>query len=173
MVIYHRSWTYLALILGGSLTHEGSVIDKAVLGCVFAGLQGSKKCLLCSEDLHRWGWMLCQIQKRTWTSKHDIEVNKMLYLAASTSISRDKLRWGSDFKTSLFSGEWHDVIIINAWLLFMWCTSWRLTCMWNETGADQLAHHDSQVGGNRHHSVLQVVVQLSAVVCDLDHLWKS
>lgn len=46
----------------------------------------------------------------------------------------------------------------------------RLTCMRNEPGADQLAHHDRQVGGDGHHAVLQVVVQLSAVVRDLDHL---
>lgn len=46
----------------------------------------------------------------------------------------------------------------------------RLTCVRNEPGADQLAHHDRQVGGDGHHAVLQVVVQLSAVVRDLDHL---
>lgn len=47
------------------------------------------------------------------------------------------------------------------------------TCMWDETGPDQLAHHDRQVGGNRYHPVLQVVVQLTAVICNLNHLWQS
>lgn len=49
----------------------------------------------------------------------------------------------------------------------------RLTCVRNEPGTDQLADHDRQVGGDGHHAVLQVVVQLSTVVCDLDHLRKK
>ena len=34
----------------------------------------------------------------------------------------------------------------------------------------QLAHQDGQVGGDRHHAVLQVLVQLAAVLLDLDNL---
>jgi len=45
--------------------------------------------------------------------------------------------------------------------------------MRDETGSDQLAHHHSQVGGDGHHSVLQIVVQLSAVLRDVNDLQKK
>lgn len=44
--------------------------------------------------------------------------------------------------------------------------------MRDETGSDQLSHHHGQVGGDGRHSVLQVVVQLSSVLCDINHLQK-
>lgn len=55
--------THLALVLGGGLTHERRVVDEAVLGRVFAGLQGPEKSLLGTEDLHRGGRVLRQIQQ--------------------------------------------------------------------------------------------------------------
>lgn len=44
------------------------------------------------------------------------------------------------------------------------------TGMWNEAGAHQLAHHHGQVGGDGHHPVLQVVVELRAILWNLNHL---
>lgn len=69
---YGTAWTYLALILGGGLTHQGGVVDETVLWCVFARLQGSKQSLLCSQDLHCGGWVLCQIQKGTFKQQKQI-----------------------------------------------------------------------------------------------------
>lgn len=59
----HCFCTYFAFILGSSLTNKGGVVDETILGSVFAGLQGSKKSLLSSKDLHSGGRMLRQIQK--------------------------------------------------------------------------------------------------------------
>ena len=42
--------------------------------------------------------------------------------------------------------------------------------MSNKPSADQLPHHHCQVGSDGSHAVFQVVVQLHAVLCDLDHL---
>lgn len=64
--------TYFAFVLGSSLTNEGSVVDKTVLGGVFAGLQSSEKSLLRSQDLHSGGWMLGQIQKGASKIKAEI-----------------------------------------------------------------------------------------------------
>merc|ERR1719402_394040 len=40
----------------------------------------------------------------------------------------------------------------------------------DQPGADQLAHQHRQVGCDRHHAVLQVLVQLPSVLLDLDNL---
>ena len=40
----------------------------------------------------------------------------------------------------------------------------------DQPGADQLAHQHGQVGCDRHHPVLQVLVQLPSVLLDLDNL---
>lgn len=55
---------------------------------------------------------------------------------------------------------------------FLYELGLQITCMRNEAGPNQLAHHYGQVGGDRHHSVLQVVVQLCAIIGNLDHLRK-
>ncbi|TNN43036.1 hypothetical protein EYF80_046775 [Liparis tanakae] len=69
--------TYLALILGAGLAHEGRMVDETILGCVFASLQRSEQSLLCSEDLYRGGRMLGQIQKGT-LKQQDGDVNAWL-----------------------------------------------------------------------------------------------
>lgn len=53
------------------------MVNETILGCVFAGLQGSEQSLLCSEDLHSGGWMLCQIQKGALKSKIE-KINMMV-----------------------------------------------------------------------------------------------
>lgn len=42
--------------------------------------------------------------------------------------------------------------------------SFAVTSVGDEARADQLAHHNRQIRGDSHHSVLQVVIELSAVL---------
>ena len=42
--------------------------------------------------------------------------------------------------------------------------------MSDKPSSDKLPHHNRQVGSDGSHTVFQVVVQLHAVLCDLDHL---
>lgn len=48
-----------------------------------------------------------------------------------------------------------------------------LTRMRYETGSDQLSHHDRQIGRDSHHTVLQIIVQLCAIICDFNHLQED
>ena len=45
-----------------------------------------------------------------------------------------------------------------------------LTSVCDESGSDQLTNEDCEVGGDGHHTVLEVVVQLGAVLRDLNDL---
>ena len=42
----------------------------------------------------------------------------------------------------------------------------------DQPGANQLADKHREVRGDRHHSVLQVLIELSSVLLDLHHLRK-
>lgn len=48
--------------------------------------------------------------------------------------------------------------------LLVFLFSFTVTSVRDEARADQLAHHDSQIRGDSHHSVLQVVIELSTVL---------
>lgn len=50
------------------------MVDETILGCVFTRLQGSEKSLFCSENLHRGGRVLRQIQKGPLATKQQVQV---------------------------------------------------------------------------------------------------
>ena len=45
-----------------------------------------------------------------------------------------------------------------------------LTCMGNESSSDKFANKYSQVGSNGCHTILEVIIELSTVISDFNHL---